>query len=381
MTLRASTARQTLPGAVLLLFLFSSPIWSLDLVDGRVRLSLKEGVGRFAISCQTKGSNGIFVPLLAAQDPRTTMLTVVFGNRIFRMGESSEFSEKVERIAGGARFVWRSTFLEVTESFLFIASEGSSVSNGVRIELSLKNLTDKEITAGARYLFDTYLGESSFVHYRTPNLPQLAHELALTPTDGAPYWVSPLSGDADEFGLEVMTAGAGLTTPDRVVFANWKRLSDSSWAYETSTARNFSLLPYSVNDSAVAQYYDPRPIPRSGEATLTLALGLYTKAGFLAFPALPPVATRNLTAEAPQPLPQPQPLPPAVVNSPNIVNPTPDDRQAALADLGTVDTVLDKIDSAMSSASAGSEEGLAVIESALKELGGRSSRYLPDAGK
>ena len=66
----------------------------------------------------------MYVPLLAAQDPRTTMLSIVVGNKIYRMGESSEFSEKAERVPGGARFVWKSSFLQVTETFTFIPSAG-----------------------------------------------------------------------------------------------------------------------------------------------------------------------------------------------------------------------------------------------------------------
>ena len=43
------------------------PLSALDVADGRIRLTLHEGIGRFSISCQTKGSTGTFVPFLAAQ--------------------------------------------------------------------------------------------------------------------------------------------------------------------------------------------------------------------------------------------------------------------------------------------------------------------------
>ena len=100
------------------------PLSALDVADGRVRLSLNEGIGRFVLSCQTSGSTGVYVPLLAAQDPRTTLLSIVVGNKIYRMGESSEFSQKAERVPGGARFVWKSSFIQVTETFTFITAGG-----------------------------------------------------------------------------------------------------------------------------------------------------------------------------------------------------------------------------------------------------------------
>ncbi|HEY9595922.1 MAG TPA: hypothetical protein VHE79_15690, partial [Spirochaetia bacterium] len=207
--------------AILLAFLLSAATaGALDVAAGRMRLTLDEQTGRFSLSAQTKGTSGIFVPLLAAEDPRTTTLSIVVGNKVYRMGESGDFVQTAEKTANGARFTWKSPVLQVTESFSFTASADSTVVNGVRVDIALKNLSEQDLVVGVRYLFDTYLGESSFVHFRTPSLNQVARELVL-PT-GTAWWSSPLAGDADEFGLQVMTAGQGITTPDKVVFANWK---------------------------------------------------------------------------------------------------------------------------------------------------------------
>jgi flagellin-like hook-associated protein FlgL len=353
------------------LLLAAAPLIALDAGDGRVRLTLYEGIGRFGLACQTNGSSGQYLPLLAAQDPRTTTLSIVVGNKIYRMGESSEFSEKSEKVPGGARFVWRSSFLQVTETFTFIAPADSPVSTGVRIDLSLKNLSEQDVTAGARYLFDTYLGETGGVHFRTSAVPKVSKELTVKAADKTTWWESPLPSDPDGFGLQVMMSGTGITTPDRVVFANWKRLSDSNWAYDTSGARDFSLLPYSINDSAAAQYYDPRPIARSGEATITIVLGLYSKSGYVALPAAPvaapPVTTpaADFTAGVQQSLAAGQ----------NAAS----DAQAARADLGAVNTILDELDARISGQGTVSVDELSLIESALKELGSRAGRFAPPA--
>jgi hypothetical protein len=351
------------------LLLAATPLSGLDAANGRIRLTLNEGIGRFSISCQTRGTSGVYVPLLAAQDPRTTILSIVVGNKLYRMGESSEFAEKVERVPGGARFVWKSSFMQVTETFTFIPALDSTVSTGVRIDLSMKNLSEQDITAGARYLFDTYLGEPGSVHFRTPALAQMTKELTLTPANKAAWWESPIKDDPDGFGLQVMMSGTGVTVPDRVVFANWKRLSDSNWAYETSSARDFSLLPYSLNDSAAAQYYEPRPIPRSGEATITLVLGLYSKAGYGAVNVVPIASTLNpdFSANVQQSLSQGQ----------NAA----DDTQAARADLSAVNAILNEIDARIESPGALSDDEMALIESALKDLGSRAGRFAPASGK
>jgi len=347
----------------LVLLAAAAHLSALDVSDGKIRISLLEGTGRFTMACQN--GSGVYVSLLATQDPRTSVLSVVYGNRIYRMGESSEFKETVEKVSGGARFVWRSTFLQVTETFTLIAPTGSTVSSGVRIDLSLRNLTDQEITAGARYLLDTYLGEPANVHFKTSTLAQVNRELTLTPGDKTAWWASPLANDKNQFGLQVMLGGPGITVPDRVVFANWKRLSDSSWAYDTSAARNFSLLPYSVNDSAVAQYYEARAIPRSCELIFTLVMGLVSPSGYTGLTG---------TAAAPAPAPAAD-FSTSVLQSLAQGRTASDDAQAATADLASVNAILGEIDARMGSSVSMSDEELALIETALKDLQARSGRF------
>jgi hypothetical protein len=292
------------------------------------------------------------------------MLSVVVGNKIYRMGESSEFSETVEKSARGGRFVWKSPFLQITETFTFIASPESPVTSGVQIDIGLKNVSEKSFKAGIRYLFDTYLGEASFVHFRTDTLSQVSRELTLSPGDKALYWVSPLVGDPDDIGFQVMTSGAGVTVPDKVVFANWKRLSDASWSYETSADRNFSQLPYSVNDSSVSQYYDPRAIPPGTEVTITLVLGKYAREGFR---AAGPASAQGFAASVEQSL--------------AAAKVTGDAGEAIRADLSTVNRILLEINATLSAAGPVSDDNLGLMESALTDLGARSSRYAAAEGK
>jgi hypothetical protein len=160
-----------------------------------------------------------------------------------------------------------------------------------------------------------------------------------------------------------MTSGAGVTVPDRVVFANWKRLSDASWSYESSADRTFSQLPYSVNDSAVSQYYDPRAIPPGTEVTITLLLGKFSRAGFR---VAGPASAQGFAASVEQSL--------AAAKT------TGDDGQAVRADLSTVNRILVEIDAALAAAGQVSEDKLGLMESALTDLGGRSARYVAPNG-
>ena len=273
-------ARTTLAAFLLAALLAAAvPLGALELSNGKVKLTLHEGIGRFSLAGLVPSSGASFTPLLVAQDPRSSMVSLLVSDRVIRLGESSDFLETVEKTETGARFTWKSKQLVVTETFSFIGAPGEDAASGVRVDLQVANVSDRDVSVAVRYLFDTWLGEASSVHFRTDTVEGLTRELTVTKDERPAYWVSPLPDASDGFGFQCMLSGEGVTVPDRVVFANWKRLSDSAWSYTTSAARTFSQAPYSMNDSAVGQYYDARAIPRGGNMVVTLALGRASAAG------------------------------------------------------------------------------------------------------
>lgn len=304
---------------------------ALDVSQGKIKLSLLEGTGRFSVSYLTAARS--YVPLFSQQDPRTTMLSVVFGNRIFRMGDAAEFSETVERTPNGARFLWRSDFVTVTESLSFVASAGAPAADGIRMDLTLRNTAHDDTTAGVRFLIDTYLGETGRTPFTTDTGRVIKVETTLSGRSLPRYWVSPREGDAEQLGLQCMVTQEGITQPDRIVFANWKRLADAPWGYDTSSTRDFSLLPYSKNDSAVAQYYDPRPLPQGSQFTVTLVFGKYNPAGF--------TATSTLASDSAG-LAQQGPGRPASARQGTAASPS-----SIRSDLGAVDSILSRVDAAL----------------------------------
>jgi hypothetical protein len=377
-----------------LLALVASQLWPIDLTEGRLRVTLHDGIGRFSIAYLSNTRESAYSPLLVAQDPRTSLLSVVVGNKVYRMGEGTEFAQSSEKTADGARFIWKSSLLTITESFSFVSSSASTPADGVRIDLTIRNTSRQDLSVGARYLFDTYLGEASFVHFRTNTLTDVTKELALSGSALPLYWVSPLPNDPEELGLQVMTSGEGITVPDRVVFANWKRLSDASWSYTVSAARNFNLLPYSVNDSAVCQYYEPRTVAKGSELTLTVCLGKFNAAGF-ALRQPTPAAAPVVAAAAPTPEPapvepapaQPAPVTPEPVPAAEPAAPTAQSEaaaaavQAARADLAAVNALIAQIDGSIAAGRAVSQADIEQLRAAVAELKSRASRYPATSGK
>jgi hypothetical protein len=195
-----------------------------------------------------------------------------------------------------------------------------------------------------------------------------------------------------------------------VVFANWKRLNDASWSYTTSSARNFNLLPYSVNDSAVAQYYEPRKVAKGTGFTVTMCMGKYSPAGFVL--KKPAVTVAAAPAPAPEPAPVPAAEPPVteppVVEQPPVEQPPVADvtaappaptepaapeaapappseatvaevRQAVQVDLTAVNSLISEMDAKIGTGSAVTLQDIERLRAAIAELKARSSAYAPSA--
>ncbi|HEQ71894.1 MAG TPA: hypothetical protein ENN69_05345, partial [Spirochaetia bacterium] len=251
--------------ATIFLLFFSFPaVWALEISAGNLTLALYEDSGRFNLFYRPPGSSAP-TALLSPRDPASSAVSLVIGNNIRTMGGNSEFKQQTEATPLGARFIWTSPEVRIIQEFQLI-SEG-----GVRIILSLENVSERNLALGAAFLFDTWLGENGTDHFSTSAAPRLSQETAAGGAQAISYWVSgdPAAGVA----LRVVTAGSGVTPPDLVVFANWKRLYENMWNFKSATGASWSASPYSFNDSAVGQYYNPVLVRKGDFREITLLLG------------------------------------------------------------------------------------------------------------
>jgi len=298
--------------AVALLLLLNVSLQALELKQGNLKLNLAEDTGRFTLYFLEDAAKNQYVPLFFSDDPRTSVLTLMQDGKLYRMGDSSAFQMSFEHKGDMASFVWKSSTLNVTEEFSFTASAGASATDGVIITISIRNLAKDNSTVGARYLIDTTLGEHTSAHFRSPADGAIRHETELKPSLSN-AWVLSEAAEDSKVGLQIMLFGAGITTPDKVILANWKRLNETPWDFDVNTSRDFSLLPYSINDSAVALYFSPKSLAPGASRTITMALGNKNLAGFTGTPTLPsapaPSQPRLPLSRSPPPNRRRAPLP------------------------------------------------------------------------
>jgi hypothetical protein len=248
-----------------------------ELQRGKIKLVLGEKSGRLTVYYTEDMANPVALALYSAEDPTTSKIKIQLADRVITLGDDSQFVPVYEATAAGGKLTWTSKTLKVTQTFEFLTSAASSVADGVKETLTLTNLTEAtSLRPAVRVVLDSNLGEKKD-HFKVATGETLNSETKL---EGSlpDWWVSPSAVD-EKAGFLVML-GKGATVPSRVIFANWKRLDDTPWDFVVKTGRDFNQLPYSYNDSAVAQYYDAQELAPGANREIVLTFGSRTAITF-----------------------------------------------------------------------------------------------------
>ncbi len=265
---------------IILLFITAFNSFGLESSDGRIKIVLNSNNGSFAIHYLDNINTGKYIPLLFDKDPETSFLSISADNKILKMGSSSGFSQKISSSSNGGTIIWGSRELIITQTFAFIKSKESALSDGISITITVDNLSDKSSNLGIAYLFDTFMGEENSEHFTLDSGLSVTSEESFT-SRFPNFWISPSSGTNIK-GLQGMVRGPGITVPDKIIFANWKRLQNNLWNYQVKTSRNFNLIPYSINDSAVAMIFNPIRVDSRSSRSVTIVMGGYSGSSFQA---------------------------------------------------------------------------------------------------
>ncbi|MDR1238891.1 MAG: hypothetical protein LBK27_02140 [Treponema sp.] len=319
-----------------------------EFTDGLIRLVLHEDTGRFSLYYLEDLSRENFEPLFTDQDPRTSFFSILLNDKSYRLGESSAFRLRREAEETNPAFLFISPFLRIREEFSFIKTAGSSQANGIRITVSVENTGVQEINLGFRFLLDASLGERG--RGAPPFLTDkrsIESETLITAQDDDRQWISR----NDRLSLMGSISGGVERRPDQLHFANWKRLNEVPWKTSFTAGRNFNYLPYSIDDSAVCYYYEPRPLSRGESASYTILLAAEDPRGFDG-PEKPPVRPARETV----PLPA------------NASSPAADGRAA---DLALLQDLLNRLDRYMAGEISITADDLAAMEASIARLKAR----------
>jgi len=239
--------------------------------DGYIRLVLNENKGCFSLFYLSDPKTLHYEPLLNPNNSSASFLSVSVDGNIYRLGGSSEFVTKIERIKGDTALIFESPFLKVTQLFTPIRTTSSQAANGVMITMTLQNTATNRSFVGLRMLLDTELGEGKAGVPILTNTQVVKSELLIQGNSTEKYWISRGKKVSLMGSIVNPVRGVG-RGPDIVHIANWKRLRESSWRLPYAKGRSFNNLPHSVGDSAVCYFFGPEMLDRNRILTYTVFL-------------------------------------------------------------------------------------------------------------
>jgi hypothetical protein len=245
-----------------LLIMLVLPVASLDVREGLVRVKIDDLTGRITLYRLGLAGGSRYEALVFDTDSRTSSLSVSIDGRIVKLGDTQEYRMRVRRIPSGAEVEYSSPIASVTQKVEFLRSSESRLYDVFKISYVLKNTSGRDFRIALRQIWDTRLGEKGGVHFVTDSIAKLEEEMTFSGETMARYIITP--GEFASLALLL----EGFSRPEVVTLANWKRLSDSTWAYGT-LMRGFSLAPHSLNDSAIGLYWNDTIIKAGDSAIRT----------------------------------------------------------------------------------------------------------------
>jgi hypothetical protein len=239
--------------------------------DGYIRLILNERTGGFSLYYLSDPQTMRYEPLFNSNDPLASFLSVYADGNVYRLGNSRQFTTRIERYNGDPAYIFESPFLRVTQVFTPVKTSSSQTANGVMITIMIRNTGTQRSSAGVRMLIDTNLGEGRRRIPFLTNLQVVSSEILLEGNTDERFWVSRGSKMSLMGSIvnPVESLGKG---PDLVHIANWKRLYDAPWSLKFSPGRSFNNLPHSIGDSAVCYYFGPDTLDRDKTTIYTVFL-------------------------------------------------------------------------------------------------------------
>ena len=325
--------------------------YGLEAKEGLVRLVVNDTTARISLYKLVDVAKDRYVALLFDQDPRTSFVTLSIDGRQVKLGDAADYRVAVSRTDTGVKIEFRSSACVVREILDFAHSDGSALADGVRVSFELENISEGDSRLGLRYLLDTYLAEKSGIHFTTDQRSRVSEETAITPSSADTWVATP----GDQASFMAQFSGPGIDRPDLVLLANWKRLSDSPWSFDANGQRNFTQVPYSINDSAMALFWEPTLVQRGATRRVSFVMGSFNPKGY------PPATAATETEQ---------------IFSSTVLGSTPPDKATAMAaDLVAVRDLIARIDRALASGAQISDDEIATWKKILDRLEERKEGY------
>jgi hypothetical protein len=250
---------------ILFLMILSMTLGALTMEQGDLRVVVDDNTGGFQLYGRLSPESNWF-PLLVESNTSSYLELSLNGKKAILNG-NRDYDIRLEQKENELIIIFDGSLVRVEDHITFMEPKGGIPylilrteiinTHNDTAELGLKRVLDTVfITDNSHFIID---GKSinRETLYREGSIPDLV--LSQGEELGETLYVAPLNS---EFNL-----------PSRLLAANWNRIDRKDWDYVPPADTNFNSLPFSINDSALAFFWDLGTLS-AGETTETiLAMG------------------------------------------------------------------------------------------------------------
>ncbi len=202
----------------------------------------------------------------------------VFGGSTHRRaGRDALYGQPVDlpRTSGANAIVsrYRMEDVEVTQTLSIVSGPVSKLNDTIKISYDIRNLGASPRKVGVRAVIDTFLGSNDGSPFKVGE-SSVTSETELTGADVPEYWIAFDSLEDPGVVARGTLRGPGLTTPDRVLFANWGKVADNLWTVHHTPGGSFQRENEDDMDSATALYWEETVVPAQGELQVATLFGI-----------------------------------------------------------------------------------------------------------
>lgn len=183
-----------------------------------------------------------------------------------RAGEKGLYGDMISRphIVDGKEIVsicrlGDSKDIEAIQSLRIVRSSTTGLFDTAEIRYVVTNEGTSPREIGVRILLDTMLGANDGAPFRVRG-DAITSDTAYTVSDIPEFWQAFDSLSAPSVTSQGTLSGQGATPPDRVYLSNWGSLADGVWDFDFSPGREFIRKGEYEPDSAIALFWDPKPL-------------------------------------------------------------------------------------------------------------------------
>jgi hypothetical protein len=235
-------------------FFVSFNLSALDFYEGKIKLTVNDKTGGISLYYLKDSQN--YEPLFNDREDKASFISINVDGAIHKLGFTNRFLTRVENNNGYPSVIFESPNLVITESFTPVRTTSSQEANGIKMTITVRNVSDTPVSAGFRILLDTSLGEVNKNEHFITDRRVISKETLFRKIDNVLFWVSK-DQNISLMGSIVDPINKNAKVPDFVHFASWRRLYNASWALRYSQNRSFNYSPYSMHDSGVGYYWEP----------------------------------------------------------------------------------------------------------------------------